>query len=130
MPASYFADVAADVTLSAAAETVVATVTGVTSQRGGQTVELEGQVNVTGGTSTTAYVLRIREDGLAGNVVDEVITDTLDAAVGSAEDHIITARHAPAGELSGKSYVLTVSQTSGAASGTVNHARLRADVTP
>lgn len=130
MGTSYFVDAAADTTLTNATETVVATLGGITSQRLGQKVELEGQINVTGGTSTTAYVLRIREDSLTGNLVDEIATDTLASAVGSAEDHVIHAEHIPAGELSGKTYVLTVTQTGGAANGTVNHGFLRADLVP
>lgn len=130
MGASYFANAAADTTLVTTAETVVATVSGISSQRSGQKVELEGEINVTGGTSTTAYVLRIREDSLTGNLVDEIATDTLATAVGSAEDHTIRAEHTPVGELSLKTYVLTVSQTGAAANGTVNHARLRADLNP
>lgn len=130
MGASYFIDVASDTTVTNAAETVVATLPGVTTQRVGQKVELEGTVNITGGTSTTAYVLRIREDTLTGNVVGELATDTLASAVGSPEDHTIHAEHSPATDLSNKSYVLTVTQTGGAANGTANHASLRADLTP
>lgn len=130
MGATYIANAAANTTLVTTAETVVATLTGVTSQQAGQLVELEGEINVTGGTTTSAFVLRVREDSLTGNLVDEIATDTLASAVGSAEDHMIRAEHAPTGELSGKSYVLTVAQTGATANGTVNHARLRADLVP
>jgi len=130
MGASYFVNAAPDTTLTNAVETVVATLTGVLSQRGGQKVELEGQVNVTAGATTTAFVLRIREDSLTGNLVDEIATDTLATAVGSAEDHVIHAEHTPTGELSNKTYVLTVTQTGGSGAGTVNHGFLRADLTP
>ena len=130
MPASYFVNAAADVTLTNATETVVATLSGIASQRAGQRVELEGEINVTGGTSTTAFVLRVREDSLTGNLVDEAPVDTLATAVGSPEDHTIRAEHVPALELSNKTYVLTVTQTGGAAAGTCNHARLRADLVP
>jgi hypothetical protein len=127
---SYFINVAGDVTLTNATETVVATLAGISTQRVGQRVELEGQINVTGGTSTTAYVLRIREDSLTGTLVDETAPDTLASAVGSPEDHTIHAEFVPTGDLSGKTFVLTVTQTGGAAAGTVNHGWLRADLTP
>lgn len=130
MGTAYAVNQPQDTVVTNAAETVVATLGGVTSARPGQSVFLEGNINITGGTSTTAYVLRIREDGIAGNVVDELSTDTLATAVGSAEDHTIVATHAPAAELSNKTYVLTVVQTAGAAGGTCNHARLRAELSP
>lgn len=127
---TYSVNVSADVTLTNATETVVATLSGVSMQRAGQRIDLRGTVNITGGTSTTAYVLRVREDSLIGTVVDELSTDTLASAVGSPEDHEITATHTPSGELAGKTYVLTVTQTGGAAAGTCNHATLVADTLP
>jgi hypothetical protein len=130
MGLTYVSDVSTDVAVTNAAETVVATLTGVSSQRAGQRVELEGTVNITTGTSTTAVVLRIREDTLTGTLVGEIATDTLSTAVGSPEDHTIHAEHTPTGEIANKSYVLTVVQTAGAGAGTANHASLRADTTP
>ena len=127
---TYSINVAADTPLVNAAETVVATLAGVSMNRLGQRVDLRGTISVNGGTSTTAYVLRIREDSLAGALVDEAVTDTLTSAVGSDEDHEITATHAPTVELAGKTYVLTVVQTGGAANGTVKHATLVADTLP
>lgn len=115
------------VSLVTTAETVVQTITGVTSRRLGQRLHFEGEINVTGGTSTTAYVLRIRQDSLTGTLVDTNVSDTLASAVGSPEDHTIEADFTPTGELSGKVFVLTVSQTGAAANGTVNYAALRAD---
>lgn len=126
----YNVDVAADTTLVTTAETVVATLSGVAMQRGGQTVRLQGDVVITTGASTTALVLRIREDSLTGTIVDEAETDTLAAAAGSSEDHSIVALHSPASEVTGKTYVLTVSQTAASANGSVTHASLEATVSP
>ncbi len=126
----YESDAATDVTLTTTAETVLATVSGVASQRIGQKVRLHGHANITLGTGTTALVFRIREDSLTGTLVDELETDQIATAAGSTEDHEIVMEHAPAGELSNKSYVLTVSQTGASANGTCNHANLKAETTP
>lgn len=130
MGSSYFVNVTADTTLVTTAETVIATLSGVTMQRAGQAVVLEGQCTINPGTGTTAYVFRVREDSLTGNVVDEQENATLEGAVSSSEDHTIRVTHSPAGELSGKTYVLTVAQTGATANGFCNHASLRADLVP
>jgi hypothetical protein len=128
--AYYVANVATDTTVVTTAETVLATVAGITSQRPGQRVSLHGHVNITMGTSTTGIVLRVREDTLTGALVDEIETETLGGAVAVPEDHDIDCEHVPTGELSGKSYVLTVVQTAASANGTVNHAKLEATTYP
>jgi hypothetical protein len=126
----YSANQASDTTLTTTAETVVATLTGVASQRAGQQVRLHGQVNISTGTATTVVTLRIREDSLTGTLVDELQADGIAAAVGAGEDHEIVATHTPTGELSGKTYVLTVAQTAATGNGTVNHASLEAETLP
>lgn len=131
MSFDYEAEVNSAQTITTTAETVVATLSGVSSRRAGQKVHLEGHVNITTGTSTTAVVLRIRQDSLTGTVVDTVETDSLAAAAaGNPEDHFISADFPGAGELSLKTFVLTVTQTGAAANGTVNLAELRADLQP
>lgn len=127
---SYVIDVAADVTLTTTAETVLATLTGVQSQRPGQSVFLEGDFVLLTGTSTTAVVARVREDSLTGTLVDEIETDTAVGAAGSTDPYRITAQHNPTGELSNKTYVLTASMTGAAANGTSVHASLKATVSP
>lgn len=127
----YEAEVNSAQTLVTTAETVVCTLTNVTSRKAGQKVHLEGHLNITTGTGTTATVLRVRQDSLTGTVVDTVETDSLAAtAAGNPEDHFIAADFTPAGELSGKTFVLTASQTAAGANGTVNLATLRADLAP
>ena len=64
-----------DVTLTTTAETVVATLTGVSTNQAGQQLALRGTYNITTGASTTALVTRIRRDSLTGTVVGEVQTD-------------------------------------------------------
>ena len=128
MPRTYNTDVAADTTLVTTAETVVATLSGVSVARPGESVRLHGQVTVTTGASTTALVLRARRDGLAGALVGEAITDQIEAAAGSTETHDLVTTDATPGELAGASYVLTVSQTAASANGAAVHASLEASV--
>jgi hypothetical protein len=119
-----------DTPLVTVAETVVATLAGVSTNQPGQTVALKGQVTMTSGTSTTGVTLRIRRDGIAGAVVGEPPADTLFGAVGTVETHDVYAEDSSAGEFSGRSYVLTVQQTAASANGNVLTASLVADVTP
>lgn len=130
MGMEYVIDVPADTPLVTTAETVVATLSGVASQRPGQTVILKGFINVSGGTSTTAFTVRVREDSLTGTLVDEALTEALAGVVGTAEDHNIEVTHTPTGELSNKSYVLTIAQVGAAANGNVTHAQLVARTNP
>jgi len=119
-----------DTTLVTTAETVVATLTGVSTNQAGQTVGLRGKANITLGTNTTAVVTRLRRDSVSGTVVGEVQTEQIATAAGSTEDHEIYHEDANPGEFSGRTYVLTVSQTGASANGTVNNASLECEVTP
>ena len=128
--AQYVTNVAADTTLVTTAETVLATLSGISSQRVGQQVVIEGDFVLLTGTNTTAVAVRIREDSLTGNVVDELETDTAVGAAGSTDPYRITAVHSPTGELSTKTYVMTASQTGASANGTCVHATLKASLQP
>lgn len=119
-----------DTPLVTVAETVVATLAGVSTNQPGQTVALRGQINFTSGTATTAVTLRIRRDGIAGTIIGEPPVDALQAAVGAVETHDVYAEDAGAGEFSGRTYVLTVQQTAATGNGNVLTASLEADVTP
>jgi hypothetical protein len=119
-----------DTTLVTTAETVVATLTGVSTGGAGQTVALTGRYNITTGGSTTALVTRIRRDSLTGTQVGETQTEQVSAAAGSSESHTIYREDVGAGEFGSRTYVLTVSQTAAAANGTANNASLIADVGP
>lgn len=128
MPRNYSVDVAADTSLVTTAETVVATLTGVSTARAGEQIRLEGTVTLTLGTSTTAVVLRVRADSLTGAVVDELATEQISTAAGSAETHTIVAYDSSGVEIAGRTYVLTVSQTAASANGSATHASLKAEV--
>ena len=124
----YNSDVSADTTLLTTAETVVATLGGVSVARPGESVRLHGEATVTTGTATTALALRLRRDSLTGVQVGETITDQVEAAAGSTETHDIVATDPAPGELAGASYVLTVSQTAATGNGSAVHASLEATV--
>lgn len=119
-----------DTSLVTVAETVIATLTGVSTSQPGQTVALRGHAKITTGGSTTALTLRIRRDGLAGALVGEAVPVQISAAAGSTEDHEHYAEESSPGEFSGRTYVLTAQQTAAAANGSALTASLEAEVTP
>lgn len=120
----------ADTTLTTTAETVVCTLSTVTTDKPGQTINLRGLFTLVTGTNTTALTIRIREDSLTGTVVGEAPVDAVEAAAGSVETHEVYAEHAIGTEVQNKTYVLTVAQTGASANGSVTSASLVADITP
>lgn len=120
----------ADTTLVTTAETVIATLSGVSMNKPGQTVGLRGTFTITTGGSTTAVTTRVREDSLTGTIVGEALADSVESAAGGTETHDIYCEHAPSGEIAGKTYVLTAQQTAAAANGSVLSASLVAEVKP
>lgn len=126
----YSTQVTADTTLTTTSETVVATLSGITTSQAGQTIALRGQATITTGGSTTAITLRVRRDSVSGTVVGEAIADQIEAAAGSTETHDIYAEDTTRGEGSGFTYVLTAQQTAAAANGSALQASLEANVGP
>jgi hypothetical protein len=120
-------EVTADTTLVTTAETVIATLSDVSTSRPGGTVRFRGEAKLTTGGSTTAVTLRVRRDSVSGTVVDESNAVTIEAAAGSTEDHDIQCDDSPSGEIFGATYVLTAQQTGAAANGTAIYAYLAAD---
>lgn len=121
-------EVTADTTLTTTAETVIATLTGVSTPGPGRKITLKGEAKITTGGSTTAVNLRIRRDSLTGTVVDESNPVQVEAAAGSTEDHDIMAEDIPTGEIFNATYVLTAQQTGAAANGSAIYAYLEATV--
>lgn len=119
-------EVTANTTITTTAETVVATLSGISTSGPGRTIRLKGQAKITTGGSTTALNLRIRRDSLTGTVVDESNIVQIEAAAGSTEDHDIAAEDIPSGEVFNATYVLTVQGTGSAADNTCLYAYLEA----
>ena len=103
-------------------ETVVLTLSGVTMTQPGDRIVLQGEVNISPGTSGTAVVVRVRRGTTtAGTLVGNAITHTL--ANPNSGTISIEVTDSP-GESAGLSYVITVQVTGAAANGTVNYAAL------
>ena len=122
-------EVTANTTITTTAETVVATLTGVSTSGPGRKVLFKGQAKVTTGANTTALNLRIRRDNVSGTVVDESNPVQVEAAAGSTEDHDIACEDIPSGEIFNATYVLTVQGTASSADNTCLYAYLEATTT-
>jgi len=124
----YSSGVTANVTLTTTNETVVATVSGITTPRPGVKVVLRGWAQITTGGSTTALTARLRRGTtITDPLVGEANPEQVEAAAGSTEGIDIAFEDTP-GELASGSYVLTVQQTAAAADGTSLQAELTAEV--
>ena len=114
---------ASNVTLSGAAETVVCTLSGLTT-RAGDAVDIEGTLQVLGGTSGTDIRCRVRRGvdttgALVGNIW------RMDATGAINVNFSLNVTDFPP-ESQGLSYVLTVLNTGAAANGTAVLANLAA----
>ena len=104
---------------SPAAETAILTTT-LTTAGGTRPVRIKVTLNITEGTSGTAYVVRCRQgSGTGGTVVGAALTTTLAAA---ASDQAVFVFRDSSGYLqSGQGqYTITVAETSASVAGTVN----------
>lgn len=117
------ADGPANTNLANAAETVVATLTGVTTRSASTQVILEGSAQITTGASTTSVTLRIRRGGLAGAQVGQPAQQNCGAAVPVAAS--IQVDDFP-GETVSATYVLTATQNAATGAGTAVSANLTA----
>lgn len=113
----------AGITVTTTAETVAAQVQ-VSTDRPGAVVVLEGNIDLTTGTATTAVTVQIRRGGLAGPIVansPEV------PAEGAGVRVVIPLQVSDSpGEVASQVYVLTVTQTAATGNGTINDASLQA----
>lgn len=118
----------ADDTLTTTTETVVCTVSGVTTGRR-QDIRLRGWAQLTTGTNTTAVTARIRRGTtITGTLIGEANAITIGAAAGSTEEFACDAVD-PAVDMSSGSYVLTLQQADATANGSCLNASLTAEVT-
>lgn len=123
----YKGPVTADTALVTTAETVVATVSGVTTGRA-VNVQLRGWAQLTTGTNTTAVTPRIRRGTtIAGTLIGEGNPVTIGAAAGSTEDFEVDVVDSGA-DIASASYVLTLQQTAASANGSCLQAAIEAYV--
>lgn len=129
MPARrYSSQATANTTITTTTETIIATVTGVTTPRGGCKVQLFGMCQFTTGGSTTAVTLRWRRGAtITDPVVGEANATQIDAAAGSTNDEVYACEDTP-GDVASQTYVLTIQQTAAAADGTCVFSEAWADV--
>lgn len=116
-----------DTPLVTTAETVVATLTGVSTPRK-TSITLEGFAQLTTGASTTAVTPRIRRGSdITGTLIGEANPQQIAAAAGSTEELYIKAID-PNVDLAGGTYVLTLQQTAASANGSNLQATLSASM--
>lgn len=114
-------------TIVTTAETVVATLSGVSTPRK-CAVTLEGSAQITTSANTTALTPRIRRGTDAtGTLIDEGNPQQVQAAAGSTETVYLKAIDENV-DLHNATYVLTVEQTGASANGTALQASLSANV--
>lgn len=127
MPRNLVAQATADTTLVTTAETVVATLSNVTTPRA-VSVGLKGWAQLTTGAATTAVTPRIRRGvDATGTLINEGNPVTLGAAAGSTEDFEIDALD-PGADLSSGTYVLTLQQTGATGNGSCLQAQISANI--
>lgn len=109
---------------AAAAETVIATLIGVTTEFDAQAIHLTANVNISLAAAATACILRIRRTGLTGTLCG-VAGGLTGVTAGSITSISLghDASDAP-GNASGATYVLTAQCTAGATPSTVNAVHL------
>lgn len=129
MPASvYSSPQAQNVNVVTTAETVVATLSGITTDGPSRRITLLGEVEFTTGTGITALVLRLRRGiDTTGAVVGVAETNTPVGAAGSTDNYSIEASDTP-GDVNNQSYVLTVAQTGATTNGTAVSAQITGEL--
>jgi len=124
----YNSEASTDVPLVTTAETVVATVTGISNGNAGVPIRLRAIAQLTTGTNTTGVIPRVRRDSLTGTVVNEANTVTIGAAAGSTEQFDIDCDDPVAGEVANATYVFTLQQVAASANGSALYSYIQADV--
>lgn len=104
--------------INLAAETAILVTPGVSTRYNGDQIQIDGTLDITAGTGTTAVTIRCRRgNGVTGAIVGAAEPDTL--AAGASEAVPFTFTDQP-GDVAGQVYTLTVQQTGGTGNGTVN----------
>ena len=87
-------------------ETVVCTLSGVTTRFAGLTIRLSGWVQLTPGTTATSITLRLRRGSLTGTLVGPQTAESGNVVASKISDLTVEAEDAP-GEVTGFTYVMT-----------------------
>jgi len=124
----YNSEASTDVPLVTTAETVVATVNGISTGQAGVAIRLRAMAQLTTGANTTGVIPRIRRDSLTGTVINEANTVTIGAAAGGTEQFDMDSDDPLAGEVANQTYVFTLQQVAASANGSALYAYIQADV--
>lgn len=125
-PNVYDAFATADTNIPTTTETVVATISGVTTPSPGSRVRLDGNAEVLAGTGTTAFTPRWRRGvDATGALVGE--GNPVTVAAGNVLSVSYEVTDTP-GEVANQTYVFTIQQTAATGAGTVQQASGRATV--
>ena len=117
---------AVNVNIPTTTETVVATLSGITTDSASRRLTLFADIELATGVGTTAVAMRIRRGvDTTGPVVGVAETATAIGAAGSADPYSIEAADSP-GEVNNQSYVVTIQQTGATGNGTAQSAQLTA----
>jgi hypothetical protein len=109
-------------------ETVVLTLPAVSTNGPGDTVSIQGIVDMTYGTGTTAVTVRVRRGtGITGTLVGTA--DPWNVTAGNTSEQTFAVEDTP-GEVAGQAYVVTVQQTAATANGSVLHAEAEISLGP
>lgn len=119
------AESSTNTTLTTTAETVVATLAGITTSLVGQRVKLRGWVQLTLGAATTTVTMRVRRTSVTGTLVGEANAVAIPSAAGTTGEFEVCVEDSP-GDLAGGTYVLTAEQTGATGDGTALQASLEA----
>lgn len=125
---SYSTEASTNTTLTTTTETVVATLSNVSTYQPGERIRLSGQAQLTTGTATTTVTPRIRRDSVTGTVVNEANAITIGAAAGGNESFEVSCEDSFSGEVANQTYVLTLEQAAATGNGTALYAYLQAEV--
>lgn len=118
--------VVAPTPLVTTAETVAATIVCPPELQAAPTAQglaVDGTVNVTGGTGTTAVTTRVRIGSVTGVLVGAALVNTPVSATG-VESYTYDAIDPTLSYPNGVTYVITVQLTGASANGTVNYAEI------
>lgn len=119
-----------DVVVATTTETVLATISNVSTSRPGSKVVLVANTIHTVGTATTALTYRWRRGTDAtGTLIGEADVIQIDTAAGSTEEHTYAVEDAGV-DLVNASYVITVQQTAATGNGTALQTEAWADTAP
>lgn len=110
----------ADTTVTTTAETVVLTISGVSTGSPDARVAVFGLLSMTHGTGATAVTLRVRRTSLTGTLVGE--SNALSVTAGNSSEQNFGVLDTSIGEVAGQSYVLTAQFTGATGNSTITSA--------